>query len=53
MNPATLEERFFAALKRMTIEGYYTSAVGIHQDLNYQGNTAMADFPGCSHSEHK
>jgi gluconate 2-dehydrogenase subunit 3-like protein len=52
-NPATLEERFFVVLKRMTIEGYYTSAVGIHQDLNYQGNTAMADFPGCEHPNHK
>ncbi len=48
-NPATLEDRFFVALKRMTIEGYYTSAVGIHQDLNYQGNTALAEFPGCKH----
>jgi glucoside 3-dehydrogenase (cytochrome c) hitch-hiker subunit len=48
-NPATSAERFFVALKRMTIEGYYTSSVGIHQDLNYQGNTAMADFPGCKH----
>jgi len=52
MTPATLEDRFFVALKRMTIEGYYTSAVGIHQDLNYQGNTALVEFPGCKHEEH-
>ena len=51
-NPATLEDRFFVALKRMTIGGYYTSAVGIHQDLNYQGNTALVEFPGCKHEEH-
>jgi glucoside 3-dehydrogenase (cytochrome c) hitch-hiker subunit len=51
--PHALEERFFVALKRMTIEGYYTSAVGIHQDLNYQGNTALAEFPGCTHADHK
>lgn len=50
-NPVSLEERFFVALKKMTIDGYYTSAVGIHQDLNYQGNAAMADFPGCQHPE--
>lgn len=52
-HPQTIEERFFVALKKMTIEGYYTSAVGIHQDLNYQGNTAMADFEGCKHPDHK
>jgi hypothetical protein len=43
----TPEERFFVALKRATIDGYYTSRIGIHQDLQYQGNTALSDFPGC------
>ena len=52
-HPATLEERFFVAAKRATIDGYYTSAIGIHQDLEYQGNTALAEFPGCTHPEHK
>lgn len=52
-HPQTPEEHFFVALKRATIEGYYTSAIGIHQDLGYQGNTALLDFPGCTHTEHK
>ncbi len=48
-HPSTPEERF----KRATVDGYYTSAIGIHQDLEYQGNTAVAEFPGCTHAEHK
>ena len=47
----TMQERFFHALKRATIDGYYTSRIGIHQDLQYQGNEAMRDFPGCQHTE--
>ncbi len=44
---------FFTRLKDMTVDGYYTSDIGIHQDLNYQGNTYVVDFPGCSHPEHR
>lgn len=47
----SLDERFFHALKRGTIDGYYTSRIGIHQDLEYQGNEAMHEFPGCQHAE--
>jgi len=52
-HPQTLEEQFFVALKQATVQGYYTSAVGIHQDLHYQGNQALPDFPGCTHPQHK
>lgn len=52
-HPSTELERFFAELKRMTIGGYYTSEIGIHQDLEYQGNTYLAEFPGCNHPEHR
>ncbi len=51
--PSTELERFFARLKSMTIDGYYTSPIGIHKDLQYKGNTAMAEFPGCTHPEHQ
>jgi gluconate 2-dehydrogenase subunit 3-like protein len=51
--PVTLEEKFFVKVKAATIEGYYTSRIGIHQDLEYQGNTVVIDFPGCTHGEHK
>jgi hypothetical protein len=51
--PAKLEEKFFVALKAAAIDGYYTSKIGIHQDLGYQGNTVVVDFQGCTHDEHK
>jgi hypothetical protein len=53
LNPSTDLERFFRTLKRMTIDGYYTSKIGIHQELEYQGNTALAEFEGCTHPEHQ
>lgn len=49
--PETEMERFFAALKSMTVNGYYTSEIGIHQDLEYIGNTYLASFPGCNRVE--
>lgn len=38
---------FLKTLKVMTVNGYYTSAIGIHQDLQYQGNTYLTAYPGC------
>ncbi|MGB6682138.1 MAG: gluconate 2-dehydrogenase subunit 3 family protein [Candidatus Acidiferrum sp.] len=37
---------FFAFLRRMTCDGFYTSKIGI-EDLQYMGNTALREFPGC------
>jgi hypothetical protein len=37
---------FFAKLRNMTCDGFYTSKIGI-ADLKYIGNTALAEFPGC------
>jgi len=51
-SPQTLEERFFRAIKNMTIDGYYTSKIGIHQELQYKGNTYLKEFKGCTHPEH-
>lgn len=48
----TSVERFFALVKRSTINGYYTSQVGIHEELGYAGNTAIDEFPGCTHTAH-
>jgi Gluconate 2-dehydrogenase subunit 3 len=50
--PSTIEERFFVAIKSMTVDGYYTSPIGIHQDLRYKGNAYLKDFAGCTHPEH-
>lgn len=38
-SPGTAAELFFRLLKEHTIRGYYTSRIGIHDDLDYQGNT--------------
>ncbi len=50
--PKTIEERFFVAIKSLTVDAYYTSAIGIHQDLRYQGNAVLKEFAGCTHPEH-
>ena len=50
---AKAEKPFFTRLKDMTVDGYYTSEIGIHQDLNYQGNAYVPDFHGCEHPEHQ
>ncbi|SRR6266566_15442 len=47
-HPTSDLERFFRALKHMTVNGYYTSSIGIHQDLQYQGNAYLTAFPGCA-----
>ena len=52
-HPKTDLGRFFVALKRMTVDGYYTSEVGIHQDLKYQGNDHLTASPRCEHPGHK
>jgi hypothetical protein len=52
-NPTTDLERFFVLLKQMTVNGYYTSATGIHQEMEYIGNTYLVAFPECTHPEHQ
>src|SRR6266852_5088697 len=37
---------FFAFLRNLTTDGFYTSKIGI-ADLQYIGNTSLRDFPGC------
>jgi len=37
---------FFASLRNMTCDGFYTSKIGI-ADLQYIGNTSVHEFPGC------
>jgi hypothetical protein len=50
--PRKIEERFFVAIKSLTVDGYYTSQIGIHEDLRYKGNAYLKDFTGCTHPEH-
>jgi hypothetical protein len=41
------EVRFFLELKRLTVRGYYTSKIGIHDELEYKGNRILQEFVGC------
>jgi hypothetical protein len=44
--------QFFRAIKSMTADGYYTSKVGLLEELGYKGNTVLAAFPVCEVPEH-
>lgn len=46
-NPHTPLEEFFVMAKLATVRGYYTSEIGIHQELRYKGNTFLREFAGC------
>ena len=46
-------EKFFALMKNMTADGYYTSRIGLVQELGYKGNTVLEAYPECTHQEHK
>jgi Gluconate 2-dehydrogenase subunit 3 len=41
------EVQFFRELKRLTILGYYTSKIGIHDELEYKGNRILQEYVGC------
>jgi hypothetical protein len=51
--PQTLLEAFFVMAKQATIRGYYTSEIGIHQDLRYKGNQFLKEFVGCQTEDGK
>ncbi|HEV3276318.1 MAG TPA: gluconate 2-dehydrogenase subunit 3 family protein [Terriglobia bacterium] len=45
--------RFFERIKNYTIFGYYTSRIGLDQELQYGGDDYHTEFPGaCTHPEH-
>jgi len=41
------EVQFFSELKHLTVRGYYTSKIGIHDELEYKGNRILQEFVGC------
>jgi len=44
---AAANDLFFLTLKKATIKAYYTSRIGIHDDLDYQGNVYQSgDYAG-------
>jgi hypothetical protein len=44
---------FFTAIKSLTITGYYTSEVGMREEMDDDGNMFFLEFKGCTHPEHK
>jgi len=41
--------QFFSLIKSLTADGYYTSRVGLIEELEYKGNAALSNFPDCAH----
>jgi len=44
--PRQPEELFFAKLKSRVVDAYYTSEIGIKQEMEYKGNSYLTDFVG-------
>ena len=44
---------FFEAIKRLTVTGYYTSEVGMREEIGDDGTLYFADVEGCTHPEHR
>lgn len=44
---------FFHAIKSMTISGYYTTEIGLRQELGEDGRMVLPSFEGCTHPEHQ
>jgi hypothetical protein len=43
---------FFQAIKSMTISGYYSTEIGLRQELGDDGQMFLPAFKGCDHPEH-
>jgi glucoside 3-dehydrogenase (cytochrome c) hitch-hiker subunit len=44
--PKSPDELFFKELKERVVHAYYTSEIGIKQDMEYKGNTYLPEFVG-------
>ena len=44
--PRQPEELFFVKLKSRVVQAYYTSEIGIKQEMEYKGNSYLAEFVG-------
>ena len=45
-DPQTEAEKFFTQLKQTTAFVYYSSSLGIHQEMGYLGNVILQEFRG-------
>jgi len=41
--------QFFSLIKRLTADGYYTSKIGLMDELGYKGNAVRSGYPECVH----
>ena len=46
MKPEKPEELFFKELKSRATRAYYSSKIGIHDEMEYKGNTYLKEFVG-------
>ena len=44
--PEKPEEHFFNELKSKVVGAYYTSEIGIKQEMEYKGNSYLPEFVG-------
>ena len=49
--PEKPEELFFGDLKSRVVHAYYTSEIGIKQDMEYKGNSYLTEFVGVDVSQ--
>lgn len=47
------DDEFFRAIKSMTISGYYSTEIGLRQELGDDGQLVLREFVGCNHPEHQ
>lgn len=56
-NPNAADEpgvKAFTLIKSLTVFGYYTSQIGLDEELKYEGDRLNPSFPGaCTHPEHQ
>ena len=43
----------FRLIKQMTVFAFYTSRVGLIDNLEYKGLAYLTEFPACNHPEHR
>jgi gluconate 2-dehydrogenase gamma chain len=50
-SPTTVEGKFFRELKGRTTSGFYSSSIGLHDDLEYKGNVMQQEYSGIDVSQ--
>ena len=53
LNSRCSGRRFFRDIRRRTVFAYYTSRIGIHDEIQYKGKTPLPEWVGCTHPEHR